>query len=83
MDAPELAHFGNPAQPHGKESLEWLTKTVLGKRLRVQVLRRDQYGRIVSDGHAASAILALLRLTSRSAFLISRAGFYPINLFLS
>lgn len=48
VDAPELAHFGNPAQPHGKESLEWLTKTVLGKRLRVQVLRRDQYGRIVS-----------------------------------
>lgn len=52
VDAPELGHFGNPAQPHAKESLQWLTDTVLGKRLRVQVLRRDQYGRIVSEPQA-------------------------------
>lgn len=49
MDAPELAHFGNKAQPHGKESLEWLTNTLQGKRIKCQLLRKDQYGRIVSN----------------------------------
>lgn len=48
VDAPELAHFGNPAQPHARESLKWLTKTVEGKRVKVEMLRKDQYGRIVS-----------------------------------
>lgn len=47
VDAPELAHFGNPAQPHAKESLQWLTSAVEGKRVKCQLLRKDQYGRIV------------------------------------
>ena len=47
VDAPELAHFGNPAQPHGQESLDWLKATILGKRMKVQLLRKDQYSRIV------------------------------------
>lgn len=47
VDAPELAHFGNPAQPHGQESLDWLKTTILGKRMRCQLLRKDQYNRIV------------------------------------
>ncbi|WVQ80677.1 hypothetical protein IAT38_002782 [Cryptococcus sp. DSM 104549] len=48
VDAPENAHFGNPAQPHAKESLEWLRATVLGKRMRCQLLSKDQYNRIVA-----------------------------------
>ncbi|WVO18564.1 hypothetical protein L204_106283 [Cryptococcus depauperatus] len=48
VDAPENAHFGNPAQPHAKESLEWLRSTVLGRRLRCQLLTKDQYNRIVA-----------------------------------
>ncbi|XAO21657.1 hypothetical protein I312_100412 [Cryptococcus bacillisporus CA1280] len=48
VDAPENAHFGNPAQPHAKESLEWLRATVLGKRMRCQLLAKDQYNRIVA-----------------------------------
>jgi hypothetical protein len=47
VDAPECAHFGNPAQPHSAESLEWLKSTLMGKRMRVQLLRKDQYNRIV------------------------------------
>ncbi|WVQ73158.1 hypothetical protein IAR50_002722 [Cryptococcus sp. DSM 104548] len=48
VDAPENAHFGNPAQPHAKESLEWLRSTILGKRMRCQLLSKDQYNRIVA-----------------------------------
>ncbi|KIY35607.1 mitochondrial protein [Cryptococcus gattii E566] len=48
VDAPENAHFGNPAQPHAKESLEWLRATILGKRMRCQLLAKDQYNRIVA-----------------------------------
>ena len=47
MDAPENAHFGNPSQPHAKESLDWLRKTITGKRMKVKFLRKDQYNRIV------------------------------------
>jgi endonuclease YncB( thermonuclease family) len=48
VDAPENAHFGNPSQPHAKESLDWLKSTITGKRMIVQLLRKDQYNRIVS-----------------------------------
>ncbi|UOH80910.1 hypothetical protein LQV05_003571 [Cryptococcus neoformans] len=48
VDAPENAHFGNPAQPHARESLEWLRATILGKRMRCQLLAKDQYNRIVA-----------------------------------
>ncbi|KAK8858546.1 hypothetical protein IAR55_002775 [Kwoniella newhampshirensis] len=48
VDAPENAHFGQPAQPHAKESLEWLRTTILGKRMRCQLLAKDQYQRIVA-----------------------------------
>lgn len=47
VDAPEMAHFGNPAQPHGKESLDWLRATITGKTMRCQLLRKDQYQRVV------------------------------------
>lgn len=47
VDAPEMAHFGNPAQPHAKESFDWLVKEVTGKVVRCQLLRKDQYNRIV------------------------------------
>lgn len=54
VDAPEAAHFGNPAQPHSAESLEWLKRTVLGRNMRCQLLRKDQYNRIVSCWAAGS-----------------------------
>ncbi|TXT13805.1 hypothetical protein VHUM_01172 [Vanrija humicola] len=57
VDAPENAHFGNPAQPYAKEALEWLTKTVLGKRMKCQLLRKDQYNRIVAVPYIARPIL--------------------------
>lgn len=51
VDAPELAHFGNPAQPYGKEALDWLTEYILHRRVRAYVHRADQYGRIVATAY--------------------------------
>ncbi|KAF7375131.1 putative endonuclease LCL3 [Mycena sanguinolenta] len=48
VDAPEGAHFGKPAQPYSEESLAWLRQQILGKTVYCQLLRRDQYARIVS-----------------------------------
>jgi endonuclease YncB( thermonuclease family) len=47
IDAPEGAHFGNKAQPYAEEAQTWLTKMVLGKRVRVKLLARDRYERVV------------------------------------
>ncbi|WWC70799.1 uncharacterized protein I206_104751 [Kwoniella pini CBS 10737] len=48
VDAPENAHFGQPAQPHAKESLDWLRTTIIGKKMKCQLLAKDQYNRIVA-----------------------------------
>ena len=47
VDAPELAHFGRPSQPFGKEALEFLTSYILHRRVRAYIYRRDQYERVV------------------------------------
>ncbi|KAJ7678561.1 hypothetical protein B0H17DRAFT_1078740 [Mycena rosella] len=49
VDAPEAAHFGRPSQPYSEESLAWLREKILGKTVYCQLLRRDQYSRIVSN----------------------------------
>ncbi|KAF8958556.1 SNase-domain-containing protein [Flammula alnicola] len=49
VDAPEAAHFGKPAQPYAAESLEWLRERVLGKKVYIQLLRKDQYSRVVAQ----------------------------------
>ncbi|KAJ6577334.1 hypothetical protein B0H19DRAFT_1119223 [Mycena capillaripes] len=48
VDAPEAAHFGRPSQPYSEEALAWLRQEILGKTVYCQLLRRDQYSRIVS-----------------------------------
>ena len=47
VDAPELAHFGRPAQPHGQEALEWLKSFIQHRNVRAYPYRRDQYDRVV------------------------------------
>jgi endonuclease YncB( thermonuclease family) len=51
IDAPELAHFGKPAQPYGQEALEWLTNYLAGRRVRAYVYRADQYQRVVATAY--------------------------------
>ncbi|KAF8064227.1 hypothetical protein FPV67DRAFT_209983 [Lyophyllum atratum] len=57
VDAPEAAHFGRPAQPYAVESLAWLREAILGKVVYCQLLRRDQYSRIVAHVTLAPRIL--------------------------
>jgi len=47
VDAPELAHFGNPAQPFSKEAFDYLTNLVNQKKVTVDLLSKDRYNRIV------------------------------------
>ncbi|KIX98858.1 uncharacterized protein Z520_05319 [Fonsecaea multimorphosa CBS 102226] len=47
IDAPELAHFGRPAQPYAQEALDWLTAYIMGRRVRTYVYKADQYSRVV------------------------------------
>lgn len=49
VDAPELAHFGRPAQPGGQEALEGLRGLVLHRYVRARVWRKDQYERVVAS----------------------------------
>ncbi|KAL8871322.1 MAG: hypothetical protein Q9174_002818 [Haloplaca sp. 1 TL-2023] len=48
IDAPEMAHFGKPAQPFSKEAYDFLTSYVLHRRVRAYVHKRDQYDRAVA-----------------------------------
>ncbi|KAF5329709.1 hypothetical protein D9619_009157 [Psilocybe cf. subviscida] len=57
VDAPEAAHFGKPAQPYAAESLTWLRETILGKTVFCQLLRKDQYSRVVAQVYLAPRIL--------------------------
>ncbi|KAF8153951.1 SNase-domain-containing protein [Crassisporium funariophilum] len=57
VDAPEAAHFGKPAQPYAAESLQWLREKVLGRHVYCQLLRKDQYSRVVAQVHLSPRIL--------------------------
>lgn len=48
VDAPEGAHFGMPAQPYSAEAKTFLTNLVLNRRVKVELLSRDQYSRVVN-----------------------------------
>ncbi|KZF25893.1 SNase-domain-containing protein [Xylona heveae TC161] len=48
VDAPELSHFGKPAQPFSKQALDWLTSYISNRRVRAYIYKRDQYDRVVS-----------------------------------
>jgi endonuclease YncB( thermonuclease family) len=41
-------HFGRPAQPYYTESLAWLKENIEGRRIKCELLRRDQYERVVA-----------------------------------
>lgn len=48
VDAPERAHWGNPAQPFSEEALLWLRGYVNGKNVVVTPYSIDQYKRVVA-----------------------------------
>jgi len=62
IDAPELAHFGKPAQPHAEEALKHLQYIIADRGkgwVRVFPLRRDQYERVVGTAFVRRRLLTL------------------------
>lgn len=57
VDAPELSHFGRPAQPYSSEALNWLTAYVKGRRVRCYVHKADQYSRVVATAYVRKGLL--------------------------
>ncbi|KAL9187064.1 hypothetical protein ACHAXT_010784 [Thalassiosira profunda] len=57
VDAPETAKRGDPGQPYAKEAKEYLSQRVNGRIVKVKVLRKDQYNRVVG------------RVTTRNRFI--------------
>ncbi|KAH9990103.1 hypothetical protein BJV77DRAFT_1151171 [Russula vinacea] len=67
MDAPEGSHFGRSAQPYAAEALAWLKENVEGRRIKCQLLRRDQYNRVVALPLLPHAAFRLWRRWGTSA----------------
>jgi endonuclease YncB( thermonuclease family) len=57
IDAPELAHFGRESQPYAQEALDWLTKYVMGRRVRAYIHKPDQYSRVVATAYVWKGFL--------------------------
>ncbi|KAG5176170.1 hypothetical protein JKP88DRAFT_336459 [Tribonema minus] len=63
VDTPETAKFGKPGQPMAKEATDFVKSEVLGKKVKIQLLRRDQYQRIVGSVQYSSGPLRSKDLT--------------------
>lgn len=50
IDCPEIAHGSKlPGQPMGNEATEYLSKLIMGKRIKVKILAIDKYHRTVGE----------------------------------
>ncbi|KAI0632698.1 hypothetical protein C8Q77DRAFT_1059037 [Trametes polyzona] len=79
VDAPESGHFGRPSQPHSEDSLAWLKSQVEGKFVYCQLVRKDQYGRIVSVVHLKPRLLPGWLATGRDLSLeMLKAGWASV-----
>jgi endonuclease YncB( thermonuclease family) len=47
IDAPEISHYGKPAQPYGNEARDWLREVVKGENVVVYIEGVDKYGRTI------------------------------------
>lgn len=47
VDTPEIAKQGKPGQPFSEEAKRFAEEKLLNKRVKVKLLSRDQYGRVV------------------------------------
>lgn len=60
VDAPETAKRGSPGQPFAQEATEYTTNQVLDKVVRVKILRKDQYARVVGQVTTRNRMLPFL-----------------------
>ena len=49
VDAPEIGKFGSASQPYAEEAREFVKGAILNKNVRLRVVARDQYGRLVGE----------------------------------
>ena len=49
IDTPETAKFGSQGQPFGDNAKEYLSQLLLDTSIQVQLLEKDQYGRLVAS----------------------------------
>ncbi|CAM9750338.1 unnamed protein product [Ectocarpus sp. 8 AP-2014] len=64
VDCPEVAHFGNPAQPFSAEAKAFTKEALRGKPVKIELLSMDQYNRAVCRVQyfdAATTFLMTLR----------------------
>ncbi|KAL7529912.1 hypothetical protein ACHAWF_003157 [Thalassiosira exigua] len=61
VDAPETAKFGNPAQPYSDEATKYVFDRVYDRVVRVKLLRKDQYSRVVGKVTARRKFLPFLK----------------------
>lgn len=47
IDAPEIGKYGNPSMPFAEDAKDWLSNNAKDKIVKVKLLRRDQYNRVV------------------------------------
>jgi endonuclease YncB( thermonuclease family) len=49
IDTPETAKFGKAGQPFGDEAKDYLSSLLLDRTVKIQLLQKDQYGRVVAQ----------------------------------
>lgn len=54
VDAPETAKFGNPGQPYSLEAKEFMNDQLYGKMVKVKLLSKDQYSRVIGSVSATT-----------------------------
>lgn len=61
VDAPETAKFGNPGQPYSQEAKEYISNNIYDKVVRVKLLRKDQYARVIGSVTTRNKFLPFLK----------------------
>lgn len=71
VDTPEIAKFGNKAQPYAQEAKDFASLRLSGRSVQVKLLSRDQYGRVVARVRYKQPISLPFGIPSPSVFVRS------------
>ena len=82
IDAPEVAHFDQAAEPYGDQSSEWLSSRILHRTVFIEegITPLDRYGRTLAWVYLDDeSLVNELLLNTGNARLLTRFGL-PVNL---
>lgn len=60
VDCPETAKFGNGGQPFATEATEMTKRLVGGQKVKIKILSRDHYGRLVGSVTSKQTTMTML-----------------------